>query len=90
MSRSCDDELAEPAKSLSALGSNAKVDPMVPFHEPLIRNPYKNHLTPLNITYERGAHIADPLKKVGAHTRGPSEIPCTNVQPTAPLTRELF
>ena len=42
----------------------SKVDPLVPWHKPLIRNPSKPVL-------KRGAHTLDHFKEARGHTRGP-------------------
>ena len=48
----------------------SRVDPMVPWHGPRIRNPDRPTITPLHTYMVQG-----PSKEVRANTTGPKEIP---------------
>ena len=64
----------------------SKVDPMVPWYGPLIRNPYESIITPVYTTCTKQGHIVQShFKKLGAHTRGPWEN-CWN----GPVCRVLW
>ena len=52
-----------------------KVDPMVAWYGPLIRNPCKAITKPLINRLKQGRIVKNPSKKVRGHTRGSQENP---------------